>query len=143
MRLKDILDDFMVLQYIILFIYILFNYSGTVEITIKFAVGVGASIDYPIRFKFTDFALATIITAIIAIIVLNIAVSALGVGGDKTPSTIGKVVLMIIIITFLGQANLWMLQAFGTFGVVLTVLFGIADTFSIFNFAFSDTAEEI
>lgn len=132
----------MLIQYIILFIYILFNFNGTVVITIAMDIS-GVVIDYPITFKFTDFALTTIIASIIAVILLNIGVSALGIGGDKTPSTISKVILLIVIITFLGQANLWALQAFGTFGIMLTVVFTLSDTFFLFSYVFSDSSEEI
>lgn len=142
MRLKNILNGFMLLEYIILFVYILFNFNGTVEITVAFEIS-GISIDYPLIFEFNDLVLGVAIGGIIAVIVLLIGVSTLGIGGDKAPSVITKFVLMIIVITFLGTANLWLLSHLGVLGTILTVLFGIANTFSLFSFVFADTGEEL
>jgi hypothetical protein len=143
MKLKDIISGFMLLQYIILFIYILFHFNGTVEIDVAFSVGPGASINYPIRFNFNNFLLGTAVAVVIAIVVLLVAVSTLGIGGDKAPSVITKTVLMIVVLTFLGISNLWLLSHLSTLGTILTVVFGVVDTFYLFSYTFSDTSEEI
>lgn len=143
MRLKDVLNSFLLLQYIILFIYILFNFNGKVEIEVAFTIAPGVSIDYPIVFNFNDFLLSIAIGTVVAIIVLLVAVSTLGIGGDKAPSTITKLILMIVNITFLGVANLWLLSRLGTIGTILTVIFGFVNTLALFSFVFSDTGEEI